>query len=146
DIHKQVNYRKTYVTINGLSKKAIQTGIDAGSNTIQELENFMNSFITKYTSKKKETPIHKKNKRQHEYENETSSSYSSSDEEGFIAVENPIVRSKRGASRKKRLKGFHEFESKNKKTKEHSEIPKGRKLTQCQQCQNTGYNRAGCEA
>ncbi|CAG8481999.1 8718_t:CDS:2 [Cetraspora pellucida] len=34
--------------------KAIQTGLDAGCNAIQELEDFMNKFITKYAPKKKE--------------------------------------------------------------------------------------------
>ncbi|CAG8442441.1 9106_t:CDS:2 [Gigaspora rosea] len=57
DVYTKVNYHKSYVTINRLSKKAIQTGIDAGSGAIKELEDFMNGFITKYAPKKKETPI-----------------------------------------------------------------------------------------
>ncbi|KAF0453205.1 hypothetical protein F8M41_001781 [Gigaspora margarita] len=84
EVHRKVNYRKTYVMINGLSKKAIQTGLDVGTNAIQELEDFMN--------------------------------------------------------------GSHELEGKNKNSKEHLEIAKGRKPTQCKQCQNTGHNRASCEA
>ncbi|CAG8717729.1 12997_t:CDS:1, partial [Cetraspora pellucida] len=51
----------------------------------------------------------KKNKRKQDDENETTSVYSSSDE-SFIAVENPVVHSKRGALRKKRIKSSHELE------------------------------------
>ncbi|CAG8729892.1 6964_t:CDS:2, partial [Gigaspora margarita] len=40
---------------------------NAGSSAIQELDDFMNSFITKHAPKKKD----KKNKRQHNNENET---------------------------------------------------------------------------
>ncbi|KAF0520633.1 hypothetical protein F8M41_016183 [Gigaspora margarita] len=141
ETHSKVNYRKAYVTINGLSKKAIQAGLDAGSIAIQELEDFMNGFITKHAPKKKD----EKNKRQHNDKNETTSDYSSSDED-FSAIENLVVHSKRGAPRKKRIKSSHELESKNSSSAKHSQTQKIRKPTQCQQCQNTGHNKAGCEA
>ncbi|CAG8851574.1 32586_t:CDS:2, partial [Gigaspora margarita] len=80
DIHAKVNHCKAYVTVNGLLKKAIQIGLDAGNYAIQELENFMNK-----------------------YEDETTSS-SSSDKENSITVENPLVNSKRGAQEKSGLK------------------------------------------
>ncbi|RIB01137.1 hypothetical protein C2G38_2231765 [Gigaspora rosea] len=99
ETHSKVNYHKAYVTINGLSKKAIQAGLDASSSTIQELEDFINGFITKHALKKKD----KKNKRQHNDENKPTSDYSSSNKD-FIAIENLVVHSKRGASRKKVLK------------------------------------------
>ncbi|CAG8624916.1 15285_t:CDS:2 [Gigaspora rosea] len=102
------------------------------SKVHRKLEDFMNRFITKYAPKKKEKLIQK---RQQEDENDTTSNCSSSNNEDFVAVENPV-----------RLKGSHELEGKNKNSKEHLEIPKGRKPTQCKQCQNTGHNRAGCEA
>ncbi|CAG8687785.1 9904_t:CDS:1, partial [Racocetra fulgida] len=53
DVHAKINYYKAYATVNGLSKKAILTELDAGPNILQELENFMNSFITKYKPKSK---------------------------------------------------------------------------------------------
>ncbi|CAG8722329.1 5078_t:CDS:1, partial [Racocetra persica] len=58
EAYNKVNHRKTYTTINGLFKKAIQAKLDAGSNTIQELKDFISSFITKYAPKQKD----KKNK------------------------------------------------------------------------------------
>ncbi|CAG8735424.1 26145_t:CDS:2, partial [Gigaspora rosea] len=130
DVHTKVNYRKTYAIINGLSKKAIQTSIDAGSSAVKELKNFMSGFITKYGPKKKGDSDSKKEHK-----------------ENFIVVENPIIHSRKGASRKKRFKGSHEHESKSKSSiKQHSKIQKTRKPTQCQQYQNTGHNKAGCEA
>ncbi|CAG8784653.1 6604_t:CDS:2, partial [Dentiscutata erythropus] len=48
DIYTKINYRKSYMMINGLSKKAIQTRIDTSSGAIKELEDFMNKFITKH--------------------------------------------------------------------------------------------------
>ncbi|CAG8696510.1 21375_t:CDS:2, partial [Gigaspora rosea] len=95
DIHAKVNYCKAYVTANGLLKKTIQIGLDAGS-------------------------INEKNIEQQKNEDEDISNSSSSDED-FVAVENPIVHSRR-------------------------EGQKARKPTQCQQCQNTGHNKTGCEA
>ncbi|CAG8812404.1 3476_t:CDS:2, partial [Gigaspora margarita] len=78
-------------------------------------------------------------------ESEPISSCSSSDD--FVAVEDPIVSTKRGAPRKKRLKESYEFESKNKSNaRQYSKMSKARKPTQCQQCQNTGHNKASCEA
>ncbi|KAF0525171.1 protein far1-related sequence 11-like isoform x2 [Gigaspora margarita] len=130
----------SYVTISGLSKKAIQTGLDSGSNAIQELENFMNGFISKYTPKKRE----RKNMKQHEDKNEATSNSSSSDDD-FVSIEDPVVHPKRGAPKKKRIKGSHEFASTN-KSKQSLEVQKNRKPTQYQQCQNTGHNKAGCEA
>ncbi|CAG8843586.1 10137_t:CDS:2, partial [Gigaspora margarita] len=116
NIHTKVNYRNTYVMINGLSKKAIQTSIDAGSSAVKELKNFMSGFITKYGPKKKETLIQRKN------------TTSSSDKENFIVVENPIIHSRKGAPRKKRLKGSYEREGKSKSsTKQHSKIQKNKK-------------------
>ncbi|CAG8597159.1 3797_t:CDS:2, partial [Gigaspora rosea] len=103
-------------------KKAIQTRLDIGTNAIQELEDFMNSFITKYASKKKLIQ-----KRQQENKNDTTSNCSFSDKEDFVVVENPVVCSKRGAFKKKGLKGFHKLEGKNTNSKEHLEIPKSRK-------------------
>ncbi|CAG8836493.1 16826_t:CDS:10, partial [Gigaspora margarita] len=146
DIHAKVNHRKAYVTVNGLSKKAIQIGLDAGNHAIQELENFMNGFINKYAPKRKEKVIQKRNIRQHEYEDEATGS-SSSDKENAIIVENLLVNSKRGAPRKKRFKGSNEPEKKHVSgTKQWLEIQKAKKQTQCQQCQNTGHNRASCKA
>ncbi|CAG8839956.1 9870_t:CDS:2, partial [Racocetra persica] len=57
NVHNKINHRKAYVTVNGLSKKAIQTGLDTGDD-------------------------------------EVASSNSSSDE-GSIAIENPIVYSRK---------------------------------------------------
>ncbi|RIB15773.1 hypothetical protein C2G38_2039121 [Gigaspora rosea] len=105
----------------------------------------MNGFITKYAPRKKEKTVYKKNVRIQDDESKTISSCSSSDD--FVAVKDLIVSAKRGAPRKKRLKGSHEFESKNKSNiKQHSEMRTARKPTQYQQCQNTGHNKAGCEA
>ena len=47
-VYKSLNHRKEYVTANGLSKKAIQMGLDAGPSAIQELNSFMKNFITKH--------------------------------------------------------------------------------------------------
>ncbi|CAG8486245.1 12999_t:CDS:1 [Racocetra persica] len=89
EAHIKISYCKAYTTMNGLSKKAIQAGLDAGSNAIKELEDFISGFIIKYTPKKKD----KKKKRQ-DNESDDTSNYSSSDE-NFILVENLIVHSKR---------------------------------------------------
>ncbi|CAG8727386.1 3615_t:CDS:2, partial [Gigaspora rosea] len=114
DIHAKVNHRKAYVTVNGLSKKAIQIGLDAGNHVVQELQNFMNGFINKYAPKSKEKIIQKRNIRQLEYKDETTCSSSSDKEnsmtvknplENSITVENPLVNSKRGAPKKKQFKG-----------------------------------------
>ncbi|CAG8693801.1 14858_t:CDS:2 [Gigaspora rosea] len=139
DIHTKINHRKAYVTISRLLKKAIQTGLDSGSNAIQELKNLMNGFISKYTPKKKE----RKNIKQHEDKDEATSDSSSSDDD-FVSVEDPVVHPKRGTPKKKRIKGSHEFASTS-KSKQSLEVQKNRKPTQCQQCQNTGHNKAGCE-
>ncbi|KAF0528304.1 hypothetical protein F8M41_013207 [Gigaspora margarita] len=145
DVHSNINYRKIYIIVNGLSKKAIQTGLDTGANAIKELKDFINSFINKYASKKKSHL--KKCKIQQKEEEETTSSCSSSDKKNFIKIKNLVVHSKRGASKKKRFKGSHELVSKKKSsTKEHSNAQKTRKQTQCQQCQNTGHKKASCEA
>ncbi|RIB28027.1 hypothetical protein C2G38_2028901 [Gigaspora rosea] len=50
-IHKSLNQRKEYVTANGLYKKAIQMGLDAGPSAIQELNNIMKNYIVRYTPK-----------------------------------------------------------------------------------------------
>ncbi|CAG8480975.1 12317_t:CDS:2 [Gigaspora rosea] len=50
-IHKSLNQRKKYVTANGLSKKAIQMGLDAGPFAIQEFNNIMKNYIVRYTLK-----------------------------------------------------------------------------------------------
>ncbi|CAG8709957.1 120_t:CDS:1, partial [Racocetra persica] len=144
DIHSKVNYCKSYVKVNELSKKAIPCGLDVGSNAIQELEDFMNSFITKYAPKKKEKTVYRNNMKQGEDEDEDTSNNSSSVED-FVEVENSIVHTRKGAPRKKRFKGSHESVDKN-KSKQNLEIQKTRKPTQCQQCQNTSHNKAGCEA
>ncbi|RIB17892.1 hypothetical protein C2G38_2311893 [Gigaspora rosea] len=118
DVHTKINYRKSYATVSELSKKAIQTSLDAGSSAIKEFENLMNGFITKYAPRKKKKLFLKR---------------ISSDD--FVAVEDLIVSAKRGAPRKKRLKGSHKFENKNKfNTRQHSEMRTARKPTQCQQC------------
>ncbi|CAG8534589.1 23555_t:CDS:2, partial [Gigaspora margarita] len=44
-IYKSLNQRKEYITDNGLSKKAIQMGLDAGPSAIQELNNIMKNYI-----------------------------------------------------------------------------------------------------
>ncbi|KAF0498703.1 hypothetical protein F8M41_020524 [Gigaspora margarita] len=98
NVYNKINYQRSYITVKGLTKKAIQPGLDASSSAIQELKDFMNKFITKYIPKKRE----RMNTIQLEDENEVNSS---SDEENIIAIENPSVHSKRGAPRKKRLKG-----------------------------------------
>ncbi|CAG8841749.1 10991_t:CDS:2, partial [Gigaspora margarita] len=90
ETHSKVNYRKAYVTINGLLKKAIQAELDAGSSTIQD-----------------------------------------SSDEDFIAIENPVVHSKRRTPRKKRIKSSHKLESKNSFSAKHSQTQKIRKPTQC---------------
>ncbi|CAG8772826.1 25429_t:CDS:2 [Racocetra persica] len=125
EAHIKISYCKAYTTMNRLSKKAIQAGLDAGSNAIKELKDFMSGFIIKYTPKKKD----KKKKRQ-DNESDDTSNYSFSDED-FILVENLIVHSKRGAPRKKRLKGSHELESKSNSSAKHLQIQKTRKLSQC---------------
>ncbi|KAF0468347.1 protein far1-related sequence 5-like [Gigaspora margarita] len=143
DIHAKVSYCKAYVTANSLLKKAIQIGLDAGSSAIQELEDLMNSFITKYALKKRKKLVNEKHIEQQEVEDEYISNSSSSDKD-FVVVKNPIVHSRRGAPRKKRFKGSYELESN--KSKQNVEGQKARKATQCQQCQNTGHNKTGCEA
>ncbi|KAF0433292.1 protein far1-related sequence 11-like isoform x1 [Gigaspora margarita] len=102
DIHAKVSYRKAYVTANSLSKKAIQIGLDA---------------------------VNEKHIEQQEDEDKYISNSSSSDED-FVVVKNPIVHSRRGAPRKKRFKGSHELESN--KSKQNVEGQKARKATQCQ--------------
>ncbi|CAG8680064.1 11271_t:CDS:1, partial [Racocetra persica] len=132
DIHTKVNDRKTYGMINGLSKKAIQTGIDAGSGAIKELEEFMNEFITRYASKKKENLICRKNIREQDEDEDEVSSSCSSNGKDFIAIENLIVYSKKGTPRKKRIKKSYEIESKSKfSTKQNSKFRKTKKPTQC---------------
>ncbi|CAG8795008.1 21135_t:CDS:1, partial [Racocetra persica] len=63
-----------------------------------ELEDFMNSFITKYVPRKK-TYIFKKNVRIQDDESKTISSCSSSNDD-FIAVEDLIVFAKKETPRK----------------------------------------------
>ncbi|CAG8725852.1 25462_t:CDS:1 [Dentiscutata erythropus] len=123
EVHAKVNYRQAYTTINELSKKAIQIGLDAGSNTLEELENCMNSFISKYKPKGKEKMTHKRNISQQENEDKLSNS-SSSDKENFIKIENPIVNSKRGAPRKKCFKSSSELENKSNSNTKHLEAQK----------------------
>ncbi|RIB09449.1 hypothetical protein C2G38_2208911 [Gigaspora rosea] len=110
DIYAKVNYCKAYVTANGLSKKAIQIGLDAGSSTIQELEDLVNSFITKYALKKGKKLVNEKNIEQQENENKDISNSSSSDE-NFVVVENPIVYFRKNVLRKKRFKEPYEVKS-----------------------------------
>ncbi|CAG8625751.1 24141_t:CDS:2, partial [Gigaspora rosea] len=123
DVHTKINHRKAYVTANSLSKKAIQTGIDAGPNAIKELESFMSSFISKYAPKSNKKMNRKRFERQLNDEDETTSNSSSSDKENFIDIENPIVHSKRGAPRKKQLKGSNKLVNKH----------------------ISGHNKTGCE-
>ncbi|CAG8495325.1 11778_t:CDS:2 [Racocetra persica] len=104
---------------NGLLKKAIQTGLDAGAIAIKELEEFMNDFIN--------------NKIQQKEDDETTSNCSFSNKENFIEIEDPVVHARRDDKKKPSIK-------------KHSNAQKSRKPTQCQQCQNTGHNKAGCEA
>ncbi|CAG8725454.1 17072_t:CDS:2, partial [Gigaspora rosea] len=85
-----------------------------------------------------------KNIKQHEDKDEATSDSSSSDDD-FVSVEDPVVHPKRGAPKKKRIKGSHEFANTN-KSKQSLEVRKNRKPTQYQQCQNTGHNKASCEA
>ncbi|CAG8796983.1 173_t:CDS:1, partial [Cetraspora pellucida] len=60
---------------------------------------------------------------------------------------NLIVYPKKNASRKKQFKVSNKLGKKYVSgTKQHLEIQKTKKQTQCQQCQNAGHNRAGCEA
>ncbi|RIB15811.1 hypothetical protein C2G38_2039072 [Gigaspora rosea] len=128
DVHTKINHRKAYVTANSLSKKAIQTGIDAGPNAIKELESFMSSFISKYAPKSNKKMNRKRFERQLNDEDETTSNSSSSDKENFIDIENPIVHSKRGAPRKKQLKGSNKLVNKHiSGAKQQSEIHKTRK-------------------
>ncbi|CAG8798752.1 35352_t:CDS:2, partial [Gigaspora margarita] len=53
NIYFSINNRKAYVAVNRLSKKAIQTELNAGTYAVQELEDFINSFIFKHAPKKK---------------------------------------------------------------------------------------------
>ncbi|CAG8714231.1 23600_t:CDS:1, partial [Cetraspora pellucida] len=71
-------------------KKAIQAGLDTGSNAIKELKGFISSFIIKYVPKKKV----KKKKKQDNNEKDITSNYNSSDED-FILIEILIVYSKK---------------------------------------------------
>ncbi|CAG8764925.1 28037_t:CDS:2, partial [Dentiscutata erythropus] len=73
----------------------------------------------------------KRIERQQEDEDETTSNSSSSNKEDFINVENLIVHSKRGAPRKKWLKGSNELVNKYISGAKQSEIHKARKPTQC---------------
>ncbi|CAG8669819.1 25468_t:CDS:2, partial [Gigaspora rosea] len=49
DIRWTINWQ--YTITNGLSKKAIQLGLNVGPSVIKELNNFIKNFITKYTPK-----------------------------------------------------------------------------------------------
>ncbi|CAG8831574.1 8928_t:CDS:2 [Gigaspora margarita] len=61
-IYNSLNQQKEYATTNGLSKKAIQLGLNVGPSVIKELNNFMKDFITKHIPKqnasKHNTPKH----------------------------------------------------------------------------------------
>ncbi|CAG8502455.1 26_t:CDS:2, partial [Racocetra persica] len=65
-----------------------------------------------------------------EDEDETSNS-SSSDKENFIKIENLIINSKRGASRKKHFKSSSELKNKSNSNNKYSEVQKTQKPTQC---------------
>ncbi|RIB18376.1 hypothetical protein C2G38_2036939 [Gigaspora rosea] len=160
-IHKSLNQCKEYVMANGLFKKAIQMGLDAGPFAIQEMHNIMENYIVRYTPKHNQE-VTRRNPRtlldnSHNVENysdianDTNSnsidddygSYSEENEENIdpSLIQNPIIRSKKGALRKSQFKGSQETNLKNK------EQPKaaGRKPTECQQCHKFGHNKAGCE-
>ncbi|CAG8462024.1 19461_t:CDS:2 [Racocetra fulgida] len=78
------------ILINDINAKAIQTGIDAGSSAIKELEEFMNGFITKYRPKnKKDKLINRKNARQ-QYEDEDETTLSSDDEDFILTDLSPF--------------------------------------------------------
>ncbi|CAG8829818.1 19071_t:CDS:2, partial [Racocetra persica] len=76
-----------------LSKKAINIGLDASSNVLEELKNCMNSFISKYIPKGKEKVTCKRNISQQENEDKISNS-SFSDKKNFIEIENLIKHKK----------------------------------------------------
>ncbi|KAF0512557.1 hypothetical protein F8M41_017974 [Gigaspora margarita] len=82
--------------------------------------------------------------KQHEDKDEATSDSSFSDD-NFVSIKDPVVHPKRSAPKKKRIKGFHKSASTN-KSKQSLKVQKNRKSTQCQQCQNTGHNKASCEA
>ncbi|CAG8837591.1 36197_t:CDS:2, partial [Gigaspora margarita] len=154
--------RKEYVMANGLFKKAIQIGLDAGPSAIQELNNIMKNYIVRYTPKHNQevtqrNPIRTLLDNSHNVENysdiadDTDSnsidnddgSYSEENDENIdpSLIQNHIIRAKKGAPRKSRFKGSQETNLKNK------ERPKaaGRKPTEYQQCYKFGHNKAGYE-
>ncbi|CAG8734670.1 19851_t:CDS:1, partial [Racocetra persica] len=51
-----------YVMANGLSKKAIQMGLDVGPSAIQELNSFMKDFITKHVPKSNQKLLRRNSK------------------------------------------------------------------------------------
>ncbi|CAG8809174.1 23506_t:CDS:2, partial [Gigaspora margarita] len=138
-IHKSLNQRKEYVTANGLSKKAIQMGLDAGPSAIQELNNIIKNYIVRYIPKHNQevtrrNPIRTLLDNLHNVENysdvaddtdsnsidDDNGSYSEENDENIdlSLIQNPIIRAKKAA---------------------------GRKPTECQQCYKFGHNKAGCE-
>ncbi|CAG8688884.1 45698_t:CDS:2 [Gigaspora margarita] len=50
-VYKSLNQQKEYVKANGLSKKAIQMGLDAGPLALQEFNDFIKNFIKRHTLK-----------------------------------------------------------------------------------------------
>jgi hypothetical protein len=158
-VYNSLNQRKEYATANGLSKKAIQLGLDVGSLAIQELNDFMKNFITKHTPNQKSPRRNPRALLAKSYNipdsSDESDGFDSSDSNydndeldsqdikniNPSLIQNPIVHTRKGAPRKARFKGSHEVKQKNAERQKN----KGRKPTECQQCHKVGHNKAGCE-
>ncbi|KAF0482072.1 hypothetical protein F8M41_023493 [Gigaspora margarita] len=127
--------RKEYVTANGLSKKVIQIGLDAGSSAIQELNNIIKNYIVRSTLKHNQevtrrNPIRTLLDNSHNVENysdvaddtdsnsidDDDGSYSEENDENIdlSLIQNPIIRAKKGAPHKSWFKGSQETNLKNK--------------------------------
>ncbi|CAG8574272.1 36004_t:CDS:1, partial [Racocetra persica] len=154
-IYRSLDQKKEYVTANNLFKKAIQLGLDAGSTAIQELNTFMKEFIKKhspnhtnhqelnqkYNKKKSPAELNSSDLNMQNSSDSTDESYTDNDIENIdpSLIQNPVIRSKKGAYRKTRFKGSQEIK------KKVSAKVSTRKPMECQQCYKARHNKAGCE-
>ncbi|CAG8853960.1 25890_t:CDS:2, partial [Gigaspora margarita] len=121
-VHKSLNQRKEYIKANGLSKKAIQMGLDAEPSALQEFNDFMKNFIKRHTLKRVSgQELTYKNVKKRKILNLDPS-----------LIQNPVVRLKRGAPHKTCFKGSQELKPKT----------LGQKPTECQQCHKPEHNKA----
>ncbi|CAG8457831.1 42768_t:CDS:2 [Gigaspora margarita] len=111
DLDKAINIPVVEQTFHNW-KKTIQTGLDAGTNTIKELENFINSFIN--NNKKNFIEI----------ENPVVHSRRDTSKKKQFKESHELVSKKKSSA------------------KENLNAQKTRKQTQYQQYQNTGHNKA----